>query len=88
LRRLTRCALEWERPTPAIARAASSAIKAHFTRGSYGAPAATEAETDELIEAADTTFGLERDMQHALHAIDQLEPGLRIVDGGRERSTD
>jgi transposase len=72
-----------------VSRGTVSAIKAHFTRGSYGAPAATDAETDELIEAAETTFGLERDMQRALRTnIEQLERGLRIVDGGRERSTD
>jgi transposase-like protein len=72
-----------------VARGTVSAIKAHFTRGSYGTPVATDAETDELIEAAETTFGLERDLQKALRAnIDQLERGLRIVDGGKERSTD
>lgn len=66
-----------------------SAIKAHVTRGSYAVPATSDAETDELIDAAETTFGLERDLQQALRSsIDQLEPGLRIVDGGRERSTD
>ena len=72
-----------------VARGTVNAINAHFTRGSYGAPAVNDEETDELIEPAETTFGLERDMQHAPRAgIDQLEPGLRIVGGGRERSTD
>ena len=33
------------------------------------------------------TFGLERDLQRALRAnIEQLEPGLAIVDGGTEKS--
>jgi len=32
-------------------------------------------------------FGIESDLQHALRAhIEQLEPGLRIIDGGRERT--
>jgi hypothetical protein len=72
-----------------VARLSVGAIKAHLTRGSYGVPAASYAETDELIEAAETTFGLERDLQQALRAsIDQLEGGLRIIDGGKERFTD
>lgn len=33
------------------------------------------------------TFGLERDLQTALRAnVEQLEPGLTIVDGGKEKS--
>jgi hypothetical protein len=40
---------------------------------------------DEMVEL---TFGLERDLQSALRQnIEQLETGLRIVDGGRERTT-
>lgn len=40
----------------------------------------------EFAEAFEATFGLERDLQHALREnIDQLEPGLTIVDGGAER---
>ena len=42
-----------------------------------------------VIEAAGITFGLERDLQSALRAnIDQLEIGLKIVDGGKERNTE
>ena len=40
-------------------------------------------------EAEEITFGLERDLQSALRAnIDQLEPGLKITDDGRERVTE
>lgn len=39
-----------------------SAIKAHMTMGTYGSFPPSEAETDELIEAAEATFGLERDL--------------------------
>jgi DNA-binding CsgD family transcriptional regulator len=38
-----------------------SAIKAHITMGTYSSD-----ETDKLIEAAEATFGLERDLQAAL----------------------
>jgi len=66
-----------------------SAIKAHMTMGTYGGIPTDEAETDELIEASETTFGLERDLQQALRQnISQLEDGLRIVDGGKERVTE
>jgi transposase-like protein len=66
-----------------------SAIKAHITMGTYGGLAATESETDELIEASEATFGLERDLQRALRSnIQQLEPGLQIIDDGKERTTD
>jgi RecB family endonuclease NucS len=48
-----------------------------------------EVPSEQLIDALDTTFGLERDLQHALRAnIAQLERGLTIIDEGRERSTD
>jgi RecB family endonuclease NucS len=44
---------------------------------------------EEVIEAEEITFGLERDLQSALRAnIHQLEPGLRIIDEGRERVTE
>ena len=44
---------------------------------------------DDFAEAAEITFGLERDLQSALRAnISQLESGLRIIDDGRERVTD
>jgi hypothetical protein len=41
---------------------------------------------DLVDQAVETTFGLERDLQNALRAnIDQLEPGLTVIDGGNER---
>ncbi len=40
----------------------------------------------EAVEAIETTFGLERDLQQALRKnIGQLEAGLKIVDHGKER---
>jgi hypothetical protein len=48
-----------------------------------------EEQEDDLAEAAEITFGLERDLQSALRSnISQLESGLTIVDAGRERTTD
>jgi len=42
----------------------------------------------DLEDVGEITFGLERDLQTALRSnIEQLEPGLSIVDGGAERST-
>jgi RecB family endonuclease NucS len=45
---------------------------------------------EELPEPiANQQIGLEKDMQAAIRLnIEQLEPGLRITDGGRERSVD
>jgi len=66
-----------------------SAIKAHITMGTYGGTTTSEAETDELIEAVETTFGLERDLQLALRLnIQQLEEGLVIIDNGKEYVTE
>jgi hypothetical protein len=66
-----------------------SAIKAHIARGSYQLSVTSDAETEELIDASETTFGLERDLQKALRAnIEQLEPGLSIADDGKEQNTD
>jgi hypothetical protein len=64
-----------------------SAIKAHITMGRYGlAPPA--AEMEEELDAFETTFGLERDLQAALRAnIGELEAELVIIDDGKERST-
>lgn len=45
-------------------------------------------ETEEILDAIEAKFGLERDLQKALRAnIDQLESGLTITDGGKERET-
>ena len=44
------------------------------------------AESEEVIAAVETTFGLERDLQGALRSnIEQLEAGLSITDGGKEQ---
>ena len=44
-------------------------------------------ELDNQEDSAELKFGLERDLQKALRAnIEQLEPGLKIIDGGAERS--
>lgn len=65
-----------------------SAIKAHITMGTYGGLTTSESETEELIEASEATFGLERDLQQALRTnINQLEPKLRIIDDGKELNT-
>lgn len=72
-----------------VSRGTVSAVKAHLTMGTYlGSPAGPLSETDveEIEDAADLKFGLERDMQAALRrSIDQLDPALRIVDEGKER---
>lgn len=66
-----------------------SAIKAHITMGTYTGTDVSETETDELIEATETTFGLERDLQLALRSnLQQLESGLQVIDDGKERTTD
>jgi SepF-like predicted cell division protein (DUF552 family) len=49
----------------------------------------SEGQDEEVAEAAEITFGLERDLQSALRSnIAQLEPSLKIIDGGKERVTD
>lgn len=51
----------------------ASAIKTHLTMGTYDDPS----ESEEVIEATEITFGLERDLQIALRSnIEQLEQGL------------
>lgn len=48
-----------------------------------------ESSEEEILEAEEITFGLERDLQMALRAnIAQLETGLVIVDGGKEKITE
>jgi len=62
-----------------------AAINTHLTRGTY--EEVQRAETlNALEESTETTFGLERDLQGALRRhIDDLEQGLTITDGGKER---
>jgi len=44
---------------------------------------------EEIVEAEELTFGLERDLQQALRAnITKLEEGLTIIDGGSEKTTE
>jgi hypothetical protein len=64
------------------------AIKAHVTMGSYAADGTPTGESEsEIVEAFETKFGLERDLQVALRAhIGQLVPRAQIADNGRERS--
>ncbi|MBS3965787.1 MAG: DUF91 domain-containing protein [Truepera sp.] len=68
-----------------------SAMRSHLTMGSYDQQAAAMASDalEQVIEAEEVTFGLERDLQAALRAnIEQLEPDLVILDGGKERTTE
>ncbi len=73
------------------------AWKAHGTMGTYGrreVPAVTGAveqtvaseDLTLLEEAEELKFGLEKDLHRAIRSnIQQLEPGLRIIDDGKER---
>ena len=64
-------------------------IKAHFTMGTYDKINPTLSGTEEVIDAVETSFGLERDLQIALRSnIKQLDSGLQIIDGGKEHQTD
>jgi len=48
-----------------------------------------EGPRDDAIDAIETTFGLERDLQDALRKnIEQLEQGLRIIDSGKEQTVE
>src|SRR4051812_39238422 len=62
-------------------------IKANVTMGRVIVPEVAEsAESDEVLDAFETKFGLERDLQSALRKnIADLEPGLSIIDDGKER---
>src|SRR2546429_4614470 len=54
--------------------------------GTYREDANGDTET-EVASAFDAAFGLERDLQLALRrSIEQLEPGLTIIDGDREQT--
>jgi len=60
-----------------------AAIKAHVTMGTYNSETA---EPQELAEAIDTTFGLERDLQRALRAnVAQIETGLKSLMAAAKR---
>jgi RecB family endonuclease NucS len=48
-----------------------------------------EENEEETEQAQEITFGLEKDLQHALRQnIESLERGLKIIDGGKERHTE
>jgi RecB family endonuclease NucS len=67
-----------------VAAGSVAAVKAWLAMGKY--PDLVEASSEELLEASDTVFELEKDMQAALRGeVGQLEPGLVVVDGGSER---
>lgn len=58
--------------------------RANLTMGRYD-----DVPSEQVVDALDITFGLERDLQTALRSnIQQLDQGLTIVDGGREQSTE
>ena len=62
-----------------------AAIKAHISMGTYDSESA--AGEDVVDSALDAAFGLERDLQLALRrSIDELEPGLTVIDGGKEQT--
>jgi RecB family endonuclease NucS len=65
-----------------------AAVKAHTTMGNYSDDGLSPADVEnELEDALEMRFGLERDLQLALRRnISQLEFGLEIIDGGKERS--
>ena len=63
-----------------------AAIMADVAMGTYAGRRGSDVETDELGAASEVILGLERDLQAALRAdLEQLEPGLRVVDDGRAR---
>ena len=50
---------------------------------------ADELSEEEIVGAAELSFGLERDLQVAIRSdLEQLEPGLRVADEGRELVTE
>lgn len=56
-------------------------IRANDTMGKYASQ-----ELEAVAELEKVTFGLERDLQEALREnIGQLEPGLKIIDDGKEQ---
>ena len=65
---------------------AVAAIFSHIKMGTYGDAAPAQTHSDEVLDSIETTFGLERDLQSALRAnIEQLQDGLTIIDGGKEK---
>jgi len=55
----------------------------------YRGPSLASNIEEEIEEAGEITVGLERDLQAMLRQrIEELEPGLRITDGGKERTVE
>lgn len=72
-------------PDAKTTRGCISWYKARAKKAAHEVAEITESE-DEVIEALGTTFGLESDLQRALRSsIEQLETGLTITDGGKEK---
>ncbi|MCH8190249.1 MAG: DUF91 domain-containing protein [Chloroflexi bacterium] len=62
----------------------NTAINPHFGRANE-----EDGVVVEIEEAVELKFGLERDMQAALRRnIEQLEQGLKVIDGGSERTVE
>ena len=63
-------------------------INPYYTGGTpVGSPGPIDDRQSLLAKEQTLSFGLERDLQAALREhIEQLEPGLKVVDGGSERS--
>lgn len=60
-------------------------VKAWFGLGKY--PPESTSDQQVNVEAVDTAFGLERDLQRALRTnLAQLDPKLTIIDEGKERT--
>jgi RecB family endonuclease NucS len=63
-----------------------AALRAHHTMRKASLGAEETEVVEEALTALTTTFGLERDLQRVLRQnIEQLEPGLKIVDGEKEK---
>jgi hypothetical protein len=86
-----------EKSRPALGFTQDEVVERRCTKRSsipyYQDYAATEAEgrpaieAKEVVEAMDTTFSLERDLQRTLRAnIGQIDSNLHIVDGGKEQT--
>jgi RecB family endonuclease NucS len=65
---------------------AVAAIYSHIKMGHYSEATPLQEPSAEVLDSMETTFGLERDLQAALRGnIEQLQGGLQISDGGKEK---
>jgi Endonuclease NucS len=65
---------------------AVAAIYSHIKMGTYSNGIPEQDRSPEVLDSIETTFGLERDLQLALRSnIGQLQDGLKIDDGGKEK---